>query len=155
MVTAEIQDSIELIRSTFAEVPRPLDHEIGNDLARDDVDVIALFPFSHWSEIDHGTLEREWAAIYSMSPGGFRHFLPAYMTFSLFYAGQGSAAEESTITALTPGQGWIREYRRSQHAALTDPEATAVVSFLETIAPRTEVPTREALRSWRSRPHPG
>lgn len=135
----------------FSGTPRPLDHEIGHDLARDDVDVIALFRFSHWSEIDHGTLEREWAAIYSMSPAGFRHFIPAYMTFSLSYAGQGSAAEESTITSLTPGQGWIHEYRRSQHAALTCAEASTVLSFLETITPHTEVPTGQALRSWKER----
>jgi hypothetical protein len=150
-VTAEVRSSVDLIGTTFANTPRPPDHEIGHDLARDDVDVMALFRFAHWSEIDHGTLEQEWAAIYSMSPPGFRHFLPAYMTFSLSYAGQGSAAEESTITALTPGQGWIYEYRRSQHAALNEAEARAVVSFLETIAPRTGVPTTEPLRAWRMR----
>ncbi|MGD2042349.1 MAG: hypothetical protein PVJ28_01790 [Acidimicrobiia bacterium] len=150
-MTTDVRRTVDLIHTTFASTPRPTDQEIGHDLARDDVDVIALFPFSHWSEIDHGTLEQEWAAIYSMSPDGFRHFIPAYMAFSLSYAGQGSAAEESTITALTPGQGWIYEYRRSQHAALTDPEALAVVTFLETITPHTEVPTGDALRAWRER----
>lgn len=155
MVTVDLQDSIAQINTAFSNTPRPADHEIGHDLARDDVDVVGLFPFAHWSEIDHGTLEQEWAAIYSMSPAGFRHFIPAYMTFSLFYAGQGSAAEESTITALTPGQGWIYEYRRSQHAALTDAEAEAVVEFLETISPRTEVPTQDALRSWKERANNG
>lgn len=150
-MTADAHDSVDLIHIAFADTPRPPDHEIGHDLARDDVDVVGLFPFSHWTEIDHGTLEREWAAIYSMSPSGFRHFIPAYMTFSLSYAGQGSAAEESTITALTPGQGWIYEYRRSQHAALTDPEAAAVTAFLAAIQPRTEVPTRDALRAWQER----
>jgi hypothetical protein len=150
-VTTEAPAAIEAIQASFAETPRPSDEEIGHDLARDDVDVIALFPFSHWSEIDHETLEREWAAIYSMSPAGFRHFIPAYMTFSLTHAGRGTAAEESTITALTPGQGWIHEYRSSQHAALSDPEAEAVVAFLEAISSRTDVPTRDALSFWRSR----
>lgn len=151
MVTADIRSSVELIHATFAGTPRPEDQEIGHDLARDDVDVIGLFPFSHWTEVDHDTLEREWAAIYSMSPQGFRHFIPAYMSFSLANAGRGTAAEESTITALTPGQGWIYEYRRSQHSALSDPEAEAVLAFLETISPNTEVPTGDAVRAWRRR----
>lgn len=151
MVTAEVRNSVDLIHTAFANTPRPADHEIGHDLARDDVDVIGLFRFSHWTEVDHGTLEQEWAAIYSMSPLGFRHFIPAYMAFSLSYAGQGSAAEESTINALTPGQGWISEYRRTQHAALDENEAAAVAVFLETISPRTEVPTRDALRAWQER----
>jgi hypothetical protein len=155
MVTADIRNTVDLIHTAFADTPRPPDHDIGHELARDDVDVIALFPFAHWSDIDHGTLEQEWAAIYSMSPAGFRHFIPAYMTFSLSYPGQGSASEESTITALTPGQGWIYEYRRSQHSALTDAEAAAVVVFLETISPRTEVPTWDALRAWQERTNNG
>lgn len=150
-MTTETSGAIETIRSSFAVTPRPRDEEIGHDLARDDVDVVGLFPFTHWSEVDHETLEREWAAIYSMSPAGFRHFIPAYMAFSLTHAGQGTAAEESTITALTPGQGWIREYRRSQHAALAGPEVGAVVVFLETISARTEVPTKDALFSWLAR----
>ena len=151
MVTADISSSVDLIRTAFADTPRPDNHEIGHDLARDDVDVIGLFPYSHWTEVDDHTLEREWAAIYSMSPQGFRHFIPAYMAFSLSNAGRGTAAEESTITALTPGQGWIHEYRRSQHSALSDEEAEAVVAFLETISPRTELPTTGAMKAWRER----
>jgi hypothetical protein len=46
--------------------------------------------------------ESEYAALSFLSPAGFRHFIPAYMRFTLRRLGSGAAAVNSTIWSLSP-----------------------------------------------------
>jgi hypothetical protein len=46
---------------------------------------------AHWHDLSDEAVEYEYAALFFLAPAGFRHFLPAYMSFGLFADAQRSA----------------------------------------------------------------
>jgi hypothetical protein len=52
--------------------------------ARDDNDIKSLYGVAHWHDLSDEAVEDEYAALFFLGPAGFRHFLPAYMSFALF-----------------------------------------------------------------------
>ena len=68
----------------------------------DDNDIARLYPVAHWRELPDELVESEYAALSFLSPDGFRHFIPAYMGFTLRHLESGAAAVDSTIWSLAP-----------------------------------------------------
>jgi hypothetical protein len=81
-------------------------------------------------------VESEYAALSFLSPDGFRHFIPAYMSFTLRHLESGAAAVDSTIWSLSPviyTDPGLREFVLSKLAGLTAAQREAVLEFLEAI----------------------
>ena len=149
-------DALTRIEEAFAAAPRPPDEELLHESCRhgsccDDMDIQGLYGIPHWRDVPEAVVEGEWAALYFLSPAGFRHFLPAYMSWVLRHSDGGSAAVGSTLFALTPATDDLRAFSLSKFTQLNEPERSAVLSFLEAMAPFEDV--AEALAHWRqSRP---
>jgi hypothetical protein len=97
-------------------------------------------------------VEREYAALSFLSPDGFRHFIPAYMGFTLRHPGSGAAAVDSTVWSLSPDVNpteELREFARSKLAGFDDAQRAATIAFLEALDTED---ARRALAWWRSRP---
>jgi len=83
-----------------------------------------------------------------LHPAGFRHYLPAYMSFALRHRDSGAAVVGSTVYALTPSHGDLREFSLSKFALFDDAQRSAALAFLEAMASHEDVD--EALEYWRS-----
>ena len=102
----------------------------------DDSDIVRLYPVEHWREMPDELVESEYAALSFLSPDGFRHFIPAYMGFTLRHLASGAAAVDSTIWSLAPvfyEDAAIGEFSVSKLSALTDEQRAAVIAFLEAV----------------------
>jgi hypothetical protein len=153
---ALVERTLALIDAAFADAPRPPNAELLHEECADDNDIVALYPVAHWRNVPDQLVETEYAALSFLSPPGFRHFIPAYMRFTLPNSGTGAAAVDSTIWSLSPefyDDQAIREFVGSKLAALGDAQREAVVAFLGAIAAVGEEYEREeaekALRHWR------
>jgi hypothetical protein len=127
---------LELIDAAFAGAPRPPDGELLHERCADDNDIAALYGFAHWRDVPDAVVEREYAALSFLSPGGFRHFLPAYLGFALRHLHTGAAAVDSTIWSLAPGfygDPALQDFVTSKLAALDEAQRGAVVAFLEAV----------------------
>ena len=94
----------------------------------DDNDIVRLYHVAHWREMPDELVESEYAALSFLSPDGFRHFIPAYMGFSLRHLGSGAAAVDSTIWSLSPviyTDPGLREFVLSKLAGLTAADQAA------------------------------
>ena len=95
-----------------------------------------LYPIAHWREMPDELVESEYAALSFLSPDGFRHFIPAYMGFTLRHLKSGAAAVDSTIWSLAPvfyEDPGIQEFVVSKLSTLTDEQRAAAVAFLEAV----------------------
>ena len=102
----------------------------------DDGDIAHLYPVEHWREMPDDLVESEYAALSFLSPDGLRHFIPAYMSFTLRRPGSGAAAVDSTIWSLAPvfyDDPGLKDFTVSKLATLTEPQRAAVVAFLEAV----------------------
>jgi hypothetical protein len=123
------------IKKAFADAPRPTDDELLHPDAHDDSDIQALMGVPHWRDLPDQSVEHEYAALAFLSPTGFRHFLPAYMSWVLRHPEVGAAVGSSTILALTPAsEGPMRGFMLSKYSLLDDGQRAAVVSFLRVMA---------------------
>jgi hypothetical protein len=111
------------------------------------MDIQSLYGIPHWREVPDAVVEGEWAALFFLSPEGFRHFLPAYMSWVLGHPDGGAAVVGSTIFALTPATDNLRTFSLSKFALLDNTQRSAVLSFLEAMAPFEDV--AGALTHWR------
>ena len=144
---ARLQSVRDQIEAAFADVPRPPNHSLLDERSYDDGDIRALYAAGHWRDTTDDLVQREWAALFFLSPAGFVHFLPAYMLWSLRHPDSGAAVIESTVLALTPA------YSLRKFAALDARQRAAILMFLETMAPFMEVD--EALEYWYERSQQG
>ena len=124
------------IDEAFADAPRPPNDGLLHERCMDDNDIARLYPFGHWSELPDDAVESEYAALSFLSPDGFRHFIPAYMSFALRHIGSGAAAVDSTVWSLAPvfyeDEG-LRDFAESKLTSLTDAQCAAVTAFLEAV----------------------
>jgi hypothetical protein len=92
-----------------------------------------LYEFAHWRDVPDEVVAYEYAALSSLSPSGYRHFIAAYMSFSLRHLDSGENAVDSTIWSLTLDD-WtderMRAFTRSKWSLLDDAQRAAVLSFL-------------------------
>ncbi|HET8821522.1 MAG TPA: DUF6714 family protein [Thermoleophilaceae bacterium] len=124
------------IDEAFGDTPRPRNDALLHERCMDDNDVVRLYPVEHWREMPDELVESEYAALSFLSPDGFRHFIPAYMGFTLRHLASGAAAVDSTIWSLAPvfyeGAG-IGDFVVSRLSGLTDDQSGAVIAFLEAV----------------------
>jgi hypothetical protein len=138
---------LDEIAAAFADAPRPPDEELAHPDSPDFDEVAGLATFAHWRDLPDDVVEGEWEALSFLSPGGFRHYLPAYMSWVLRHPDSGAAVVDATIFALTPPlTGPLASYMRSKYSLFDDPQRAAVGTFLRVMASFEDV--RAALDYW-------
>ncbi|HET9111364.1 MAG TPA: DUF6714 family protein [Ktedonobacterales bacterium] len=149
-----IADALDRIERAFADAPRPPDEELLHADCRDDNDIAALYGIPDWRVVPADIVEREYAALFFLSPAGFRQFLPAYMSWVLRHPKSGAAVVESTLQALTPASGELHAFSLSKFTLLDDAQRIAIRLFLETMsdATRGAAIVGDALAYWRASP---
>jgi hypothetical protein len=130
--TGEVLSQID---KAFADAPRPADDALLHPDARDDSDIQALIGVEHWRSLPEDSVEYEYSALAFLGPAGFRHFLPAYMSWVLRHPDSGAAVVGSTIMALTPtADESLRAFMLSKYTLLDSAQRAAIVSFLRVMA---------------------
>jgi hypothetical protein len=143
------------IDAAFRDAPRPPDEQLLHERCHDDNDIAALYGFAHWREVPDEVVEREYAALSFLSPAGFRHFVPAFLGFTLRRVNSGAAAVNSTIWSLAPSMytAELGEFTRSKLDALDASQRQAVVAFLEAVMAIGDdhvlAEARRAMTDWR------
>jgi hypothetical protein len=135
-MTTVLQETLARIAAAFADTPRPADDDLLHERCFDDNDIVRLYPVAHWTQMPDELIEAEYAALSFLSPAGFRHFIPAYMSFALRHLGSGAAAVHATIWSLSPDVNRdpeLRAFAVSKLSQLTGPERAAAVAFLGAI----------------------
>jgi hypothetical protein len=141
------------IDAAFADATRPPDDALLHPQCSDDNDIKSLYGVPHWRELTEAAIEYEYAALFFLSPAGFRHFLPAYMTYALRHPRSDQAVIGSTVFALRPADGDLRDFSLSKFTLFDAPQRAAVVAFLEVLATRddpADTTVAEAMAYWRS-----
>jgi hypothetical protein len=131
-----VERALAQIEAAFGDAPRPSNEDLLHEHCMDDNDIVHLYPLAHWREMPDELVESEYAALSFLSPDGFRHFIPAYMGFTLRHLDSGAAAVDSTIWSLAPvfyADPGLRDFVVSKLASLTESQRAAVLAFLETI----------------------
>jgi hypothetical protein len=131
-----VRRTLAQIEEAFAEAPRPSNEDLLHERCMDDNDIARLYPVAHWRELPDELVESEYAALSFLSPDGFRHFIPAYMGFTLRHLEGGAAAVDSTIWSLSPvfyDDEGLKDFVVSKFASLTDSQRAAVIAFLEAV----------------------
>ena len=133
---AALEQALAAIDAAFASAPRPADDALLHADCCDDSDIAALHEFAHWRDVPDDIVANEYAALSFLGPAGYRHFIPAYMSFSLRHLGAGYSAVDRTIWSLT-ASAWedetADEFRRSKWSLFDDAQRAAVVTFLEAV----------------------
>ena len=131
-----MERTLAQIETAFGDAPRPSNDDLLHERCMDDNDIVYLYPVAHWREMPDELVESEYAALSFLSADGFRHFIPAYMGFTLRHLAGGAAAVDSTIWSLAPvfyADAGIQDFVVSKLATLTDSQRGAVVAFLEAV----------------------
>jgi hypothetical protein len=131
-----VHSALAEIDEAFGDAPRPPNDALLHERCMDDRDIVRLYPVEHWRELPDELVESEYAALSFLSPEGFRHFIPAYMGFTLRHLRSGAAAVDSTIWSLAPifyEDPGIGEFVVSKLSALTHEQRAAVIAFLEAV----------------------
>jgi hypothetical protein len=131
-----VHKALAQIELAFRDAPRPSNDDLLHERCMDDNDIVRLYPIAHWREMPHELVESEYAALSFLSPDGFRHFIPAYMGFTLRHLDSGAAAVDSTIWSLAPvfyEDAGIQDFVVSKLSALTDDQRAAAIAFLEAV----------------------
>lgn len=124
---------IERIHLAFAADRRPSNAALLHPDYRDDMDLQRLSEIGHWSEVPEEVVVTEYAALAFLSAEGFRHFIPAYMTWVLRHRDAGEAVVDATIWAFLPELHPVAlaPFVRSKWTALNGRQRAAVTAFLE------------------------
>jgi hypothetical protein len=145
-----IEGALAQIAAAFADAPRPPDEQLLHADSCDDSDILRLYGLSRWQDLPDAVAEAEYSALAFLSPAGFRHFLPAYMSWVLRHRDSGAAVIGATIFALTPVlEGSLRGYMLSKYSLLDAKQRAAVVCFLETMVGFEDV--EPSLAYWHGR----
>jgi hypothetical protein len=112
------------------------------------MDIRGLYPVTRWQDVDDSLVEYEYAALFFLSPEGFRFFLPAYLTWVLHHPYSEAAVVGSTITALTPQSGDLADFSLSKFTELDAEERAAVVAFLDAMTANKELDIADTLEHW-------
>ena len=139
----------ESIRGAFFGHVHPGHNCIIDGTANDDAaDLLSAFDDRHWSELTPRELFENRAGIWSLSPYGYRFYLPAFMTAALESDGRGIAGDirDSVLASLAPLGDRTEEEQRFRHrvSLFTDAERRAVRDFLDAM--------RAAEGGWKSDP---
>jgi hypothetical protein len=136
-----IDATLEAIEQAFADAPRPSNDELLHPSCFDDLDVADLYDQRSWRSMPDDAVVYAYAALSGISAAGFRHFIPAYMTWTLRHVGSAEAVADSTVWALTGLDSYderMLEFARSKLALLDDAQLAACRMFLATMARFTD-----------------
>jgi hypothetical protein len=142
-----VEDVLAQIDAAFSDVPRPSNDDLLHPNCFDDNDIAALYAVANWRDLSDAMVENEYAALFFLSPEGFRFFIPAYMTFSLRHPTSGAAAVQSTLMSLSPDYDCA--FTPSKFIHFVDAQAAVVVDFFEVMAQHENVD--DALLYWYER----
>jgi hypothetical protein len=146
-----IEEALQRISEAFDDAPRPSNAELLHEDCYDDMDIVSFYDIAHWREVPDDVVEREYAALSFFSPEGFRHFLPAFLSWVLRHPSSPAAVVDSTIWALTPSVNApnLQPFALSKFTRLDGPQRAAIVWFLDAMSDHPQA--EEGLRHWR--PH--
>ncbi|MFI5292769.1 MAG: DUF6714 family protein [Candidatus Limnocylindrales bacterium] len=146
-LSSAAQAALEAVHVAFADAPRPTDPELLHPDAGDDGDIVALYTRDRWQDVPDATIEGEYAALFFLSAGGFRWYLPACLSWVLRHPDSGAAVEGATLMALTPPLDEpLRSFGRSKFVLLDDGQREAVRGALKAMHASDEV--EGALGHW-------
>ena len=131
-----MHSALAQIDAAFGDAPRPPDDELLHERCMDDNDIVRLYSVPNWREMPDDLVESEYAALSFLSPDGFRHFIPAYMGFTLRRLDSGAAAVDSTIWSLAPvfyDDAAIQHFTVSKFASLSEGQREAIAAFLQAV----------------------
>jgi Family of unknown function (DUF6714) len=131
-----VRRALAQIEEAFADAPRPTNDDLLHERCMDDNDLVHLYPVEHWRDMPDELVETEYAALSFLSPDGFRHFIPAYMRFTLRHLDSGAAAVDSTIWSLAPvfyRDAAIQNFTVSKFVSLSGSQRGAAMAFLEAV----------------------
>ena len=134
------------LEAAFGDAPRPSNDDPLHKQCSDDNDIAHLYPVKHLRETPDELVESEYAALSFLSPEGFRHFIAAYMGFTLRNLASGAAAVDSTIWSLAPvfyADAAVRNFVVSKFASLTNSQRAAVIAILDAIRELGDDDSRE------------
>lgn len=131
-----VDDVLTQIDAAFAAAPRPSDDDLLHDDCYDDNDIAALYAYADWRDVPDEVVAYEYAALSFLSPAGYRHFIPAYMSFALRHLDSGENSVDSTISSLGLDE-WsderMRAFTRSKWTGLDGAQRAAVLAFLHAV----------------------
>jgi hypothetical protein len=138
MTSANNQSLVDRIRAVFGRLSPPgLDRLCSPPVTEDGEDLIADFGGKHWSELPIPTVFYNRAGLSSLSPEGFRFYLPAFMTASLTATSEEGRGDISqyTMWSLAPDPESASRFQE-RISLLTDEEREVVREFLAALAAR-------------------
>jgi hypothetical protein len=144
---------LQVIDRAFGDAPRPDDKEMLHPESMDDHDIDQLYGIPHWRDVPDAVIEHEYAGLFFLGPAGFRHFLPAYLSYALRHPHTDQFVVESTIFALRPATDDLREFTLSKFSLFDREQRAAVRAFLEAMVAFdnfVDSTLAEALAYWRS-----
>jgi hypothetical protein len=141
-------EAIIAVEAAFAEVPRPANVDLLHPECFDDMDIRGLYPMKRWQDVDDALVEYEYAALFFLSPAGFRFFLPAYLRWVLRHPYSEAAVVDSAIRALTPQPGDLEAFSLSKFTELEATERAAILAFLEAMTINKELDMAPAWEYW-------
>jgi Family of unknown function (DUF6714) len=144
---ASTADVLSQVERAFADPPRPADDQLLHPDARDDNDIKSLYGVAHWHDLSDEAVEFEYAALFFLAQQGSGISFPRNV-LRPSHQDSGAAVVGSTVYALTPAQGDLRDFSMSRFALFDQAQRKAVLAFLEAMAGHEDV--NEALEYWRS-----
>lgn len=114
------------------------------------MDLQRLREFDRWWDIPDDVVVSDYAALAFLSPDGFRHFIPAYMSWVLRHPEASDAVVDSTIWALHGNMygNALDSFTRSKWSTLDAAQREAVGAFLRAMVPY-HADAAGALAEWR------
>lgn len=113
------------------------------------MDIEALYDIPDWRETPDEIIEHEYAALYFLSPAGFRHFVPAGLRWVLLHPHSSAAVGDSTVFALTPQEGELRDFSLSKFSGFNEAQRDAVAAALGALHSGGSQDVVAALDHWR------
>jgi hypothetical protein len=128
----ELEALAARVEAAFAGVPRPAAGEVVLCDCWECTALAKSFAGLGWREVGAELLEKNHDQLPLFSPAAFRHFLPAYLLYSLAHFELAGVCEY-TLYRFTPGKETEESasHYREKFAAFTPEQMDAVYDFLE------------------------
>ncbi len=98
-------DALKLaIRERFPATPTPADEDIARHDCSECLAIRAAFARRTWDSLQPSELEARFDSLPMLSPGAFKYYLPAYLTYSLGHLDPGCLVCQFTIYAIAPDE---------------------------------------------------
>ena len=124
--------AVDSIRAAFSSSVHPGTSQLlAAQYTDDGLDLVNAFGARHWSELQVRELFENRDGIWSLTPAGYRFYLPAFMIEALSGAPESGDIGDAVLASLRPGDDEQRF--RDRISLLTAPERDSIRAFLEAI----------------------